>query len=151
MSIEFQANALIRYLSSVYVYIWIPIRLNYLRLKIKLQPAIKVAFELVALIVLILTTVPSSLLYIISQGIEGLTSAWIQLLCSAVEQLTGIESERLYDCVLNYSLPEDEDIPEERAEDIINESDRSTVAEENVNETSTEHMEKTETEMQAEE
>lgn len=151
MSIEFQANALIRYLSSVYVYIWIPIRLNYLRLKIKLQPAIKVAFELVALIVLILTTVPSSLLYIISQGIEGLISAWIQLLCSAVEQLTGIESERLYDCVLNYALPEDEDILEERAEDIINESDRSTMADENVNETSTEHMEKTEMELPAEE
>ena len=118
-----EVNYLVRLLSSVYVYFWIPIRLSYLRLKFKLRPVLKVSSEVFAITALIVTGVPLSIIYMIAEGITRIIGLWINGLCNIIEETTGIDGECLIDSVLSSECnPEDlSEIPEKE-----NITDRST-------------------------
>ena len=109
-----EVNYLMRLLSSVYVYFWIPIRLNYLRLKFKLRPILKATGEVFAITTLIITGVPLSVVYMFAKGIKHLIKLWVITLCRIIELSTGIDSKMLYDSVLSDDLLSDEltEIPE---------------------------------------
>lgn len=122
-----EVNSFVRMLSTVYVYFWIPIRLNYLRLKIKIRPVLNVFVELFAIMALVLTGVPASIIYILAKGIEDLIELWVTSLCNRIESTTGINSEVLRDSVLSsVSLIEEPSVdveesvnePEEQQEEL---------------------------------
>lgn len=122
-----EVNYLVRLLSSVYVYFWIPIRLNYLRLKFKMRPALKVIGEVFAITALILTGVPLSIVYMFAKGIKHTIKLWVIMLCKIIETSTGIDSKVLYDSVLSDDclldvLAEEETVNEQPVEDTVSES-----------------------------
>lgn len=126
---EFEVNYLIRLLSSVYVYLWIPLRLNYLRLKIKMRPTLNICSEVFAITALVLTGVPLSVVYMFAKGTEGLIKLWVTMLCKIIESSTGIDKEHLSNTVLSTASLEDEH-SSEIVEEIVNESVEQTVIEE---------------------
>ena len=96
-----EVNSFVRMLSTVYVYFWIPIRLNYLRLKIKIRPVLNVFVELFAITALVFTGIPASIVYILAKGLECFVELWVTSLCKLIESSTGIDSEVLRDSVLS--------------------------------------------------
>lgn len=126
---EFEVNYLVRLLSSVYVYLWIPLRLNYLRLKIKMRPTLNVCSEVFAITALVLTGVPLSFVYMFAKGTEGLIKLWVTMLCKIIESSTGIDKEHLSNTVLSTASLEDEH-SSEIVEETVNESVEQTVIEE---------------------
>lgn len=96
-----EVNSFVRMLSTAYVYFWIPIRLNYLRLKIKMRPVLNVFVELFAITALVLTGIPASIVYLLAKSLEGLLELWVTSLCKLIESSTGIDSEVLRDSVLS--------------------------------------------------
>ena len=126
---EFEVNYLIRLLSSVYVYLWIPLRLNYLRLKIKMRPTLNICSEVFAITALVLTGVPLSVVYMFAKGTEGLIKLWVTMLCKIIESSIGIDKEHLSNTVLSTASLEDEH-SSEIVEETVNESVEQTVIEE---------------------
>lgn len=127
---EFEVNYLMRLLSSVYVYLWVPLRLNYLRLKIKMRPTLNICSEVFAITALVLTGVPLSIVYMFAKGTEGLIKLWITMLCKIIETSTGIDKEYLSKTVLSTGSLEDE-YSSEIVEETVNESmEEHTVIEE---------------------
>ena len=126
---EFEVNYLVRLLSSVYVYLWVPLRLNYLRLKIKMRPTLNICSEVFAITALVLTGVPLSIVYMFVKGTEGLIKLWVTMLCRIIETSTGIDKEYLYNTVLSTGSLEDEP-SSEIVEETVNESVEQTVIEE---------------------
>lgn len=118
---EFEVNYLVRLLSSVYVYLWVPLRLNYLRLKIKMRPTLNICSEVFAITALVLTGVPLSVVYMFAKGTEGLIKLWVTMLCKIIETSTGIDKEHLSNTVLSTASLEDEH-SSEIVEETVNES-----------------------------
>ena len=116
-----EVNYFVRLLSSIYVYFWIPIRLNYLRLKFKLRPVLTISREMFAVILLVTTGVPLSMIYIVIKSLSCLIENWIKWLCNIIEETTGIDSKCLTDSVLSGDY-KSEDPSEQHEEETINES-----------------------------
>ncbi len=127
-------NYLVRLLSSVYVYFWVPIRLSYLRLKFKLRPALKVSGEVFAITALITTGVPLSVVYMLAKGLKHLIKLWVKLLCNIIAVTTGIDYETLYNSTLSEDRFEDEIVIEstETPEENIDEQAISNTVSESV-------------------
>ena len=127
-----EVNSFVRMLSTVYVYFWIPIRLNYLRLKFKLRPVLKVFGEVFAISALLITGIPLSVVYMLAKGLAYIIELWTKWLCNIIEETTGIDRESLYTSVLSDDCPE---IPEENdREQPINEAVSELVESEDKNE-----------------
>lgn len=123
-----EVNYFVRLMSSVYVYFWIPIRLNYLRLKFKLRPMLTVISEVFAITTLITTGVPLSIVYMFAKALKHLIKIWVITLCKIIEKTTGIDSKILYNSVLSDEnlfdeLTEEETINEHPIDNTVNESD----------------------------
>lgn len=116
-----EVNYFIRLLSSIYVYFWIPIRLNYLRLKFKLRPLLTISWEVFAIMSLVITGVPSSVLYMFAKGLTYIIEVWIKWLCNIIEETTGIDSKCLTDSVLSGDC-KSEDLFKQNEEETLNES-----------------------------
>ena len=89
-------SSFVRALSFVYVRFWIPVRLNYLRLRIKLRPVIRTACELSAFGFLVLSTIPMGLLFGIGSIITESAKLWMRIACLLIELSSGTELGALY-------------------------------------------------------
>ena len=89
-------SSFIRTLSFIYVRFWIPVRLNYLRLRIKLRPVMRIACELSTFGFLVLSTIPIGLLFGISSIVTESAKLWMRLACLLVELSSGAEPGALY-------------------------------------------------------
>lgn len=89
-------SSFVRILSFVYVRFWIPIRLNYLRLRIKLRPVMRIACELSAFSFLVLSTVPMGLLFGIGTIVTESAKLWMRLACLLIELSLSVEPGTLY-------------------------------------------------------
>ena len=89
-------SSFVRALSFIYVRFWIPIRLNYLRLRIKLRPVMRIACELSAFGFLVLSTVPMGLLFGIGVILTESAKLWMRLSCLLIELSSGAEPGALY-------------------------------------------------------
>ena len=114
-----EVNSFVRMLSTVYVYFWIPIRLNYLRLKIKMRPILNIFGDIFAITMIALTGVPASIIYVLAKGLAYLVELWVTSLCKLIESSTGIDSDVLRDSVLS-SVPMTEE-PSVDIEESVNE------------------------------
>lgn len=95
----------VRLLSWMYVNVWIPIRLTYLRMKIALRPVTNVACEIIALLNMIWSFVPISIMMIFAETVNGLAKVWLRLVCLGYEKALGVEPGSLYEqYILNNSL-----------------------------------------------
>lgn len=95
----------VRLLTWVYVNIWIPIRLAYLRTKIALRPITNVTCEILSLLNIIVSFVPISVLTVLAEIINGLAKEWLRLCCLGYEEAIGVEPGSLYEkCILNNNL-----------------------------------------------
>jgi hypothetical protein len=67
---EFKVGFLLRLLSALYVNIWIPIRLNYLRLKFKLVPKLKNIAERIAIVAVLILVMPFMFIRMVFNDID---------------------------------------------------------------------------------
>lgn len=95
----------IRLLTWIYVNMWIPIRLTYLRTKIALRPVINVTCEILAVLNMIVSFVPISMLMVSAEIVNTLAREWLRLCCLGYEKSIGVEPGSLYEkYLLNASL-----------------------------------------------
>ena len=74
-----------------------------------------------AVILLVTTGVPLSMIYIVIKSLSCLIENWIKWLCNIIEETTGIDSKCLTDSVLSGDY-KSEDPSEQHEEETINES-----------------------------
>ena len=95
----------VRLLSWIYVNIWIPIRLAYLRMKIAMRPFTSATCEVLASLNMMMSFVPISAMMIVAETINVLAKAWLRLTCLGYEKAIGAEPESFYEsCMLNRGL-----------------------------------------------
>ena len=126
----------VRLLSWVYVNIWIPIRLMYLRTKIAMRPVTKAACEMLALLNMVWCFVPISMMMISAEIISGLAEEWLRLVCLGYEKALGVEPGLLYEKTqtIDILIPVDVDHEEDEDQEDVDASDDKNTEEEAINE-----------------
>ena len=97
MTARQDVSSFVRFLSYVYVNVWIPIRLNYLRLKIALRPAFRVGIEALSLMNMVWSMVPISILMIFGEVVSELSKEWLRLVCLGYEKAIGVPPGSIYE------------------------------------------------------
>ena len=125
-----------RLLSWVYVNIWIPIRLMYLRTKIVLRPVTNVVCEILALQNMIWCFVPISMMMILAEIVNGLAKEWLRLVCLGYEKAIGVEPGSFFEknLTIDKLIPVDIDHEEEEERYDIEDTDDKNTEEEAFNE-----------------
>lgn len=116
--VEFKINFFVRLLSSIYVYLWIPIRLNYLRLKIKMRTALNILYETFVMSVFVVTIFPLSIVYMILRLLTYFIEWWIELLTECVSGITGICKDDPYISIIPPDLSSDDEEVQDCEEEI---------------------------------
>lgn len=117
MTARQDVSSFVRFLSYVYVNVWIPIRLNYLRLKIALRPAFRVGLEALSLMNMVWSMVPISILMVISEIINGISKEWLRLVCLGYEKAIGVTPGSIYEKSMTFSAIIDVDLDNANGED----------------------------------
>lgn len=110
MTAHQDVSSFVRILSYIYVNVWIPIRLNYLRLKIALRPAFRVGLEVLSLMNMVWSLAPISMLMIIGEIISELSKEWLRLVCLGYEKAIGVTPGSIYEKSMTISAIVDVDL-----------------------------------------
>lgn len=78
-----------------------------------MRPILTATGEVFAIMALMITGVPLSIIYMFAKGIKHIIKLWVTSLCRIIEITTGIDSKVLYDSVLSDEYPLDEPTEEE--------------------------------------
>lgn len=130
MTAHQDVSSFVRILSYIYVNVWIPIRLNYLRLKIALRPAFRVGLEVLSLMNMVWSLAPISMLMIIGEIISELSKEWLRLVCLGYEKAIGVTPGSIYEKSMTISAIVDVDL------DNSNEEEQTIVVTESVDQPS---------------
>lgn len=107
-------------LSYIYVKIWVPIRLTYLRLKFRIIPYFRVIFETFSLVVLIICAIPAGFMLVCSKIVESIGLVWLCFVCMFVDLLLGNEIGTFYkDVVHTHLIMEDDHVDIEITSDDV--------------------------------
>ena len=87
-------------LSFVYVNVWVPIRLTYLRLKFRIKPHIRIVFETGIFVAIVLSSIPAGFMIIGAKTIEYLALLWLRFTCMFVDMVLGNEIGSFYEDII---------------------------------------------------